>query len=130
MTMVKGFGCVFKHCQFNWPSSSPNTNFFVPQYLVYTTPHVTTGDISASLNDIIQTKPVSILHTTSKLNNYVNINDKSHSFSNIRGRNHSAAEPSSNNIVSNQDPLGSDPIQCQKNTTTHITHQKNTPSRK
>ena len=55
-------------------------NIFVPQYLVYTTTHVTTSYISAYLDDIIKTKPISIPNTTNKLDIFVNVDKKSESF--------------------------------------------------
>ena len=51
------------------------SQYFVPQNLVYKTPHVNTGDIRAYLDYTIQTKPAPITKTTSKLDNSVNIDN-------------------------------------------------------
>ena len=61
---------------------------------MYTTPHVTTGVISASMDDIIQTKPLSIPNTTNKLDLDVNIDAESQYFVTSRKHNHGATEPS------------------------------------
>ena len=44
----------------------------------------------------------------------MNIDNESHIFETPIKHNHSGTEPSSNNNVSVQVPLGYDPIQCQK----------------
>ena len=55
--------------------------------------HVTTGSISASPYEIIQTKLLSIPNTTNKLDNSVNIDDESLYFSIPRKHNHSTTAP-------------------------------------
>ena len=62
-----GIGCRFKNSQITWTRPSPNTEYIVPQRLVYTTTNVTTGGINDSLDDIIITKPVPRPNTTNML---------------------------------------------------------------
>ena len=49
---------------------------------------------------------------------------KNQSFLTPIKHNHSDTAPSANNNVFGQFPLGSDPLQCQKYNTTHMTQQK------
>ena len=88
------------------------------------------NSISALPYETIQTKPLSIPNTTNKLSTTMNIDKKSNHISNPPKNNHSATEHSANNNFSDQVTLVSDPKQCQKNTTTHMTHQKIHPSKK
>ena len=71
--MFKGVGIVYNNSQFN----CNHPTFVIPQRSVYTTVHVTTGNISALPNDIIQSKTLSIPNTTNKLDTSVNIYEAS-----------------------------------------------------
>ena len=88
--MGKRVGHVYKHIQNNYPYPSLNKTFSVPPCSTNTTPHVTNGGISASLDGIFKDKPLSSTNTTNKLDNSVNIDNKSQSFSTSRKHNHSA----------------------------------------
>ena len=128
--MGKGIVSVNKNSQNNWIYPSPNTTFFVPRHSVYTTTHVIADSISASPDDTIQTKPLSIPITTNMLATAVNIDDKSQSFATPKKQNHSPNESISNNNVSGQVPFGSHLVKYQQKTTTQTTHQKLPPSGK
>ena len=82
--MFKGVGIVYNNSQFN----CNHPTFVIPQRSVYTTVHVTTGNISALPNDIIQSKTLSIPNTTNKLDTSVNIYDTSHFFETPRKKIH------------------------------------------
>ena len=69
-------------------------------------------------DDSIQTKPVSIPHTTNMLDKNLTIDGDSQSFENPRKHNNSVTAPNS------QVPLEYDTLQCQQNTTPHMTYQK------
>ena len=92
------------------------------------TPHVTTGGIIDFLDDIIQTKPLSISNNTNQLETSVNIDYTSHFFATSRKHKHSDTEPSANNNVSYHIPLGYYPMQFNKKTTTTMMHQKSPTS--
>ena len=85
---------------------------------------MTNGGIIASTDDLIRTQPLSIIKTTNKFCLAVNFDDESHYFAIPRKHNHSATDHISNNNFSGQIMLVSDPINCQKNITTHVTHNK------
>ena len=74
--MGKWIVSVYKDCLHNWPYPPSNTTFVVPQNYVYKTAHVTTGDISAYVDDLIQNKPLSIPNNMNKLDTAVNIDEK------------------------------------------------------
>ena len=79
------------------------------------------NDVIYKKDDIIQNKPVSILHTKNMLDTHVTLDEKSQSFALPRKQNHSATEPSY------QVPLVSDPLKFQQNITTHMVRQKLSP---
>ena len=74
-----------------------------------------------STYDPIQTKPLSIPHTTNMLDTNVTVDDKSQYLTVPRKHNHSA------NIPSAQVLLVYDRLQCQHKKTTHITRTKLSP---
>ena len=65
--MSRCIGCVYKHSHLSWPYISPNTTFFASSCSVNTTTQITTGGNSAAPENLIQTKPFSILNSTNRL---------------------------------------------------------------
>ena len=84
IAMGKGISHVYKRSHRNWPYPSPNTICFVSLCFVNPTLQVTTGGISASPENLIKARPLSIPNSTHKLDSSVNIDNGSQSFSDPR----------------------------------------------
>ena len=75
--MGRRSGRVYKHSQRNWPYSSPIMKICIPTRSVNKAPYATILISIASPDNIVQTKPLSVLDATIKLDTAVNIDDES-----------------------------------------------------
>ena len=85
-------------------------------------------DLIHTTDNIIKSKPLSIPRTTKILDMYITVDYESQFFSNHIKHNHGSTERSSDKNIFGQVPLGSDTLQSQKYTTTHMTRQELPPS--
>ena len=84
VTIGSRIGHVYKQSQCNWLYTLTNISSIVPPCYMYTSSHVTKGDISDSPENLMHAKPLSIHNSKNKLYTAVNIDVKSHYFSNPR----------------------------------------------